>query len=1031
MVCGKIKPLNELWGASHLVMCIALSVGLSTMPAMANEIEGEATQSESQVADAREQLARKFVHRLRSKLGPDTAGTSAGFRRVNSGMVPGEVLFLRVKAGRFVLSEDVYALAARDGMLVALSDLFDILEFPLSVDQERQLAEGKFGEDNRTFLIDGSDGKAKSGSQSFAYDDSQVQFNPDGVFVHTRALEEWLGLKITENFRDLTLDIASERPLPVIRRLEQRYALASRAESIPNEPELDEREIDYELFRPPFVDVQTNATLFDRPESPMQRQLSYSVIAGGEVGYATSEVFVSGRDEETINQVRATLERESLDNDMLGVLRASYVGVGDVITAQLPLTDTGQQERGVRISNTPVGRSTLFETIPIEGDVPPGTDVELYRNGALIDFQQVEADGRYDFGDVELFVGRNDFELVFYDPSGTIRREKRSVPLNGAGLDRGEVQYEVSVSQDERVMYRRDKQPDTGGLNASARLTTGVSRGMSVSAGALTTEVNGDRVSAAEIGLTSSYLNSFVTGSFLYDSTGGMAATGTGSRAFGQHAIRGRFDWFNDFALNGSAENALEKRGQFDVSGPLLGVFGRQIRYNVRSEYDEFSSGALNAEVDADISVPVLGGLFASGASYSYKEDPEAINRTVYGFSQFTRLLNPVRVRVSTEYQIDPEVELETIATSLNWPVTSDVTTEANIVHERTSGLTEGEFKLNWNSPYAVVSPRVAYGTDEELSASLGVRFGLGHSPYSGDISVSSKPLSRTGAVSAFVFLDADGDGKFDEDETPIEDAQISVVQLRKSALTDETGRVFITGLAKNQKTDVKLVSESLLDPLWVPTSPGASITLRPGVVSHFEFPVIQGGEIEGTVTLRDDDGVDFPVRGLEVQLLDESGRVVQKERTSFDGFYVFSGVRPGKYLVVPNTEERKHKRLPPVKQRPVNVADYGALVLEADLTFDFNSAPKPQYTVHLASFRSKFVMAVAWAALKVKEHDLFASVRLLDPSFVDQTEDDHVPLVVGPFESAEMAERVCGQIPRYKYECDAVEYEVATPTYF
>jgi hypothetical protein len=68
----------------------------------------------------------------------------------------------------------------------------------------------------------------------------------------------------------------------------------------------------------------------------------------------------------------------------------------------------------------------------------------------------------------------------------------------------------------------------------------------------------------------------------------------------------------------------------------------------------------------------------------------------------------------------------------------------------------------------------------------------------------------------------------------------------------------------------------------------------RRGVPAEVEIGLVGGGDIEGAVVKSG--GIGF--EGLDLELLDASGRVVATTRTDFDGFFLFERVAYGAYRV-------------------------------------------------------------------------------------------------------------------------------------
>jgi hypothetical protein len=167
--------------------------------------------------------------------------------------------------------------------------------------------------------------------------------------------------------------------------------------------------------------------------------------------------------------------------------------------------------------------------------------------------------------------------------------------------------------------------------------------------------------------------------------------------------------------------------------------------------------------------------------------------------------------------------------------------------------------------------------------------------------------LSNSGSVAAFVFLDKNANGEYDEGEEPISGAELRAVQANRSAFTNEDGVAFIPNLPRGRITDIHLVNASLDDPFWVSNYAGISVRPRPGVGNRLEFPVIMTGEVDGTVYMQSKFAdTTVPARQFSVHLHTLDGEKAYSTTTAYDGFYVFSGVKPGVYYLAVDEEHAK-----------------------------------------------------------------------------------------------------------------------------
>jgi len=69
-------------------------------------------------------------------------------------------------------------------------------------------------------------------------------------------------------------------------------------------------------------------------------------------------------------------------------------------------------------------------------------------------------------------------------------------------------------------------------------------------------------------------------------------------------------------------------------------------------------------------------------------------------------------------------------------------------------------------------------------------------------------------------------------------------------------------------------------------------IVPRPGVAAKVEIGLVGSGDIEGMLVQSDGRGFE----GLDIELVDQSGKVVASARSDYDGFFLFDRIPYGRY---------------------------------------------------------------------------------------------------------------------------------------
>ncbi|MGH7545564.1 MAG: hypothetical protein ACREKI_05210, partial [Gemmatimonadota bacterium] len=153
----------------------------------------------------------------------------------------------------------------------------------------------------------------------------------------------------------------------------------------------------------------------------------------------------------------------------------------------------------------------------------------------------------------------------------------------------------------------------------------------------------------------------------------------------------------------------------------------------------------------------------------------------------------------------------------------------------------------------------------------------------------------RRGGVGGLVFLDRNGNGRYDEGDEPLPGVALRVGP--HTVRTDDEGRFAVWDLVPFVTERIVVDSFSLESPLWVPSFGLATIVTAPNGFAQVQVPVWNGAEVAGRVLRAGPRGPEG-VGGLRLELANlETGR--RTEATTFsDGEFYLLGVPPGTYDV-------------------------------------------------------------------------------------------------------------------------------------
>jgi hypothetical protein len=159
---------------------------------------------------------------------------------------------------------------------------------------------------------------------------------------------------------------------------------------------------------------------------------------------------------------------------------------------------------------------------------------------------------------------------------------------------------------------------------------------------------------------------------------------------------------------------------------------------------------------------------------------------------------------------------------------------------------------------------------------------------------LSRRQLAQAGIVRATVYRDLNANGAHDPAEPYEKGALVTTGTTLAERLTDAKGAVTIGGLASYTPIAVGIDASTHADPMLVPKKALQVEVPRPGIPADVEIGLVGGGDIEGAVVKSG--GLGF--EGLDLELVDASGKVVGTTRTEFDGFFLFERVAYGRYTV-------------------------------------------------------------------------------------------------------------------------------------
>jgi hypothetical protein len=812
-----------------------------------------------------------------------------------------DLFLVSLRLGNLDLAQDVTAYKTSQGLCLDLGQTVEALEFPIRVDRDSGRADGWFLNETHRFSLDTRartliiDGK----SQPLGADD--IIETPAILCVSMTALKRWFPINFEADLSNALVKLVSREPLPIEIQLERRARQIRLRSEVPMDlSSLPQSKTPYANLRAPAIDATAEFLVQKQTRAASASMAAkYTLIAAGEIARLSSELYLGSDDKGVPKDVRARLYRRAPEGTLLGPLKATEFTLGDISGRSSSLISDAEAGRGASISNVPLDAPQNFDRTTFRGDIPAGWDVELYRNGQLLAFQDTSSNGRYEFRDVSLTFGLNNFQIIAYGPQGQVKRESRSINVGPQAVPPGKLWYAAGAFETNRNLFTLTGDERTGratGVRSYASAQYGFSQNTSVS---LTTEsLKVQRVRHTYIeGSVAQTLGPFVTAATAtVDTTGGQAFEALAFGSINKIEVSTRHGFFNNYKSE-RISDSLASRHQIRLyTSPTL--FRQPVPITFEAIVDRRRRAADYLDLSNRISFNLQGVLLAHDSRFTTELG------TLKSTSP-TRWVNSLlwntggtdlRFRGEFSYRLQPGLGIERVNIGADW---------------YQSETTEIRSQFDWSPPQK--DWRLGLGINRLFNAfTLGARgeigrgrtFSLGLSFTSGfnfgssnNLYVSRFRPAQTGEAAIRVFEDLNRNGKMDGDDRPVQGVGFAAQTTATDAVTDSRGEVLLQSLRPFTQQAISLDQSTLPDPSLKPKFLSIALVPRPGLVEKIDFPLYPTGDLDGTITI-DRDGRRIAGGGLTVQLVDQTGAVSFSTRADQDGYYVIEGVAFGRYAL-------------------------------------------------------------------------------------------------------------------------------------
>lgn len=826
--------------------------------------------------------------------------------------------------------------------MIPLSAIAEILNFPIEIDQDRQVAKGWFLSEDNTIEIDGRQNTVTNTAGKHDISNGQIRAYEGDIFLDRRFLSTILPVDLSFSYGELSLTLEPREKLPVQEQYERelRRIRLSEAEDMDLRTPLNKEQ--YDLLSFPVFDLSMSGGTDTFSGDDSEFKGNYSLIMEGDVGKMGANVNLSGHENSWLNTAHIKVNRLDYKSELLGPLKASKIAAGDVNPLDLPILPRPNTERGVYLSNEDLFRSNDYDTTSFEGNVPPGWDAELYRNGTLIQSLRAGNDGRYLFSDIPVFFGKNSFEVRTYGPQGQRRlADEKIINVGTEMIPEGDFEYSLSATEKKTTVLgvdERNSSTDEGGMRFTGNMKYGLDDNLFMSSGLTSLMIDNTRHNYLQAGLGGSVDSFYGQTDLIYDTAGGHGLSLQGQTSVGPLNIKGKQEFFSDFIMEDNPNNPAVSKSLLAVNGYSLPSDSLPpFSYTLSSEYDVFENSE-SGNVSARLGTHLFSLNLANTLSWDYHSTGDRNTSTLRGDFQVSGGAGPGRITGGINYTLGSENDIDQFRIGGSWPITADLSTAVNLTqYTDNEEKTIGSASLDWDSGNYILSPSVSYDSEVGIGAMLTLSFSLGQDPISKDFLMSSHKRSGRGAASVLVYHDENSNHVYDNEDTPLPEVELVARQARSNSYTNEKGIAHFTNLTQFKPTDIEINKDTLEDPFWEPSIPGEAVIPRSGSIKTITIPVVTTGEIDGTLYTRDSEGQQKQLSNVVLEILNEQREVVESTTSEYDGFYLFEKVFPGNYTLRISPSDSRFGTHSQITEKEVTIGTDGTIASGNDIILDLS----------------------------------------------------------------------------------------------
>lgn len=771
----------------------------------------------------------------------------------------------------------ITALYLNDSVYIPVSAVFKQLRVDNSLDLRSKTLKGFYTAPSDKYQIDFAAGVARIGGKEIRFDTSTVIAGQLDFYALPSFFRKIFGLNFSVDFSSLSLSLTTDQKLPIVedykRQIRRRYELFSPTGNLLQAPLAFPRKRN--LLNGGVLDYSLSAY-----DGAGRSNYNYELTGGAEILGGETQGSVLGAFVGNTSSIYSSTFSWKYAVDSSAYL--TYAALGNLSSDGL----TSYGYRGAQISNEPLAVRTLFGEYTVRAQTSPNWDVDLYVNGQFVGYKRADAQGKAEFS-IPLVYGTSFIQLKYYGPNGEFNETDRRLQIPFSFVPAGQVNYTISGGKLNNTDYNF----------LSGNVAFGVTDWMSDKIGmdyldsplfskpllynSLYLRLGSEYTMSIDAAPSAFYRSTF---NALYASQAAFDVMYTQYRQNllynpSMQTQQVQADAYLPFSIGSTNFN-------FRMAGNAQEFMGGQKSYSY-SGYFSTSLSQLNASIGYLKSIIDYG----SAAYNSYSLTGTILYSFFFRQGPFN-LLNGTLLNVNGRYGVLKN-SLDNISFQLTRNIQQYIQIAFSAERDYINRATTFNLQIIADLPFtrsttsAQFHNRSGYYT-ENVSGSVGFDSNYGKFLFN--------DLGWVGhsAASIRMFVDANGNGKYDEGEKVIREGN---VPLRQAVSTERSNDGIIRdwNLLPYTQYSADVDINSIRNPLWIPEKSSFSFITDPDSYKKIDVPFFVGGVIDGHV-LKSQDGKLSAISGLTLELKSVSGEFNRSITVFYDGSFYYMGLPPGRY---------------------------------------------------------------------------------------------------------------------------------------